>query len=138
MGTTEHIGEPFAIMIRKWDMVKGKHIRPNTENLDKQMKTLHRKMKKAGGCSVTYYSIDKDDGIERHHIHLLVFTIDIERIKDVLMKYINGNEWVEIVRALEVYDECKGTFGLININRCRDIIDYTNYISKSGEYNILV
>jgi hypothetical protein len=138
MGTTEHIGDPFAIMIRKWDVEKGKHIRPNPENLDKQMKTLHRKMKKAGGCSVTYYSIEKDSGIDRHHIHLLVFTLDVVKVKDVLMRYINGSEWVEIMIALELYDECKGTFGLVHINRVRDLIDYTNYISKAGEYNILV
>jgi hypothetical protein len=138
MGTTEHIGEPYAILIRKWDIVNGNHKSPDRKNLIKQMKTLHSKMKKGDKNTITYYSIEKDEGLNRHHIHLLVYTSHIELIKSVLLKFIKGDEWIDRDTGTRVFDECNSIFGLIHIERVNDVREYTDYISKNREYDILV
>jgi hypothetical protein len=138
MGTEQEIDKLYTILIRKWDIVNGAHISPSRKNLVKQMKTLHRKMKKVDSSIITYYSIEKDDGINRRHIHLLVYTSDIVLIKAVLMKYIKGSKWALRDIGDRDVDECNSKFGFAHIEKVIDIRDYANYISQINEYDILI
>jgi hypothetical protein len=95
-------------------------------------------MKKVDSSIITYYSIEKDDGINRRHIHLLVYTSDIVLIKAVLMKYIKGSKWALRDIGDRDVDECNSKFGFAHIEKVIDIRDYANYISQINEYDILI
>jgi hypothetical protein len=138
MGTEQDIERLYTIMIRKWDIVNGSRVSPYRKNLVKQMKTLHKKMKKVEDSIITYYSIEKDNGLNRRHIHLMVYTSDRVLIKEVLMKYIKGQKWADRDTGLRIVDECIGKFGIVHLEKVIDMRDYANYISKMVEYDILV
>ena len=60
-----------GVMIRKWDCnEKGSYYNPSSINLSKQIKTLHKKLKKRD-CVYTEYSIERDTIDNKYHLHLM-------------------------------------------------------------------
>ena len=61
-----------GVMIRKWDYYEnGEYYNPSMKNLNKQIKTLHSKLKK-NDTVYTEYSIEKDRNDNKYHIHLIL------------------------------------------------------------------
>lgn len=133
----DSIDRAYTILIRKWDIVNGKHIAPNAKNIDKQIKTLHRKMKRCDSSIITYYTIEKDIDRNTYHTHLLIYTDAIKLVKEILKRYIAADEWIERNTGDRVFDELNSKFGLIHLEKLIDNIKYMRYISKYSEYNIL-
>lgn len=126
-------------MIRK----TGDKYPPNKQNLNKQIKTLHKKLKKVGVIE-TKYAIEKDKGSNYYHTHLILTLRDSKiPIYDKLSNYINafsikGNIWNIKLRGIEYYDECVGKYGIINAQQIRNERDYISYINKYGELKTLI
>jgi hypothetical protein len=131
----------LGIMIRK----TGEIYPPNKKDLTKQIKTIHRKLKK-DGVSVTEFSIEKDKGGNHYHTHLILTLNDDDNqlsIYNRLSKYIQGFNikgklWNRELRGLEYYEVCEGKFGLIHIQQIRGENDYRRYINKFGELLTLI
>ena len=75
--------------IRKWDYRGNKRYNPSKTNLNKQVHTLHRKLKKKDKV-YTSYSIERDKGKQQYHIHTLFYYTDKKNLHEQLQKYIGG------------------------------------------------
>ena len=137
MGIESIIDKGYTVLIRKWDIVRGKHIPPTRKNYDKQMKTVYRKMKRVDKNVIKYYSIEKDEDRSTYHVHALIFSDDIEAIREVYKKYISGFDWIKRYEGGRTFDECNSKFGLVHISKLEDMKQFTYYISKEREYIIL-
>lgn len=129
----------IGVMIRK----TGDQYPPSKHNLNKQMKTLHKKLKKVGVYE-TQIAIEKDKGGNYYHTHLILSIKENEiPVYDKLSDYIKGfnikgSIWNKILRGVEYYDECVGKYGIINAQPIRNEIDYRRYINKFGELLTLI
>jgi hypothetical protein len=131
----------LGIMIRK----TGEEYPPNKKDLTKQIKTIHRKLKKDGVC-ITEFSIEKDRGGNHYHTHLLLTLNEYENHLSTynrLSKYIQGFNikgklWNRELKGLEYYDVCEGKFGIIHIQQIRSENEYRGYINKFGELLTLI
>lgn len=128
----------LGIMIRKWEYgTGGCYYNVSKRNLNKQLKTLHKKLKKYFPV-IFEYSVEKDNTSNKYHTHLMIHHENNQkRIFEILMKFIGGKEWKKRKIGLEVYEECNGKYGLIHV---QDVIHhelYRSYINKYGELNTL-
>ena len=131
----------LGIMVRK----SGEKYPPNKLDLSKQMKTLHKKLKKEGVLR-TEFAIEKDKGVNHYHTHLILTLNENENRLSVynrLSNYIkgfsiHGNLWNKELKGLEYYDVCEGKFGIIHIQQIRSENEYRGYINKFGELLTLI
>ena len=73
-----------GVMIRKWDYNEnGVYYNPSMKNLNKQIKTLHRKLKK-NDTIYTEYSIEKDRYENKYNIHMIVNYTNEQNLNDTL------------------------------------------------------
>lgn len=130
--------EQLGVMIRKWEYnTKGCYYNVSKRNLNKQIKTLFKKLKKKFPVLVEY-SVEKDKNSNKYHSHLIIHHHNNQkRIFEILMKFIGGEDWEKRKIGLEVYDECNGKYGLIHIQDVYQYELYKNYINKYGELNTL-
>ena len=127
-----------AIMIRKWDYREnGKYHNPSLKNLNKQIKTLHKKIKKNDSI-YTEYSIEKDRNENKFHIHMIVYYTNEENLNETLLSYIGGRDWKIREVGLNTFSECNGKFGLINTEEIIDIKKYRDYINKINPSTSLI
>ena len=133
--------ETLGVMIRKFEKdTNGKYKNVSKKNFKKQIHTLHKKLKKVD-CVYTEFSIEKDKHSNIYHTHLIIqHSGNKKEIQSVLSKYIGGVEWKLKAVGLEVYNECNGKFGFIDIDTepIRDIDLYRGYINKYGELKKLI
>ena len=111
--------------IRKWDYRGNKRYNPSRKNLNKQIHTLHRKLKKTDKV-ITSYSVEKDKGKNQYHIHSLIYYEDEEKLKDRLGTFIGG----EIVERKNGFDSYLGKYGTIWLERVNNETDIYRYINK--------
>ena len=127
-----------GVMIRKWDYNEnGEYYNPSMKNLNKQIKTLHSKLKK-NDTVYTEYSIEKDRIDNKYHIHLIFNYTNEQNLNDTLSNYIGGSDWKKREMGLDTFNECNGKYGLIHTE---DIIDeylYRRYINKTNQSTNLV
>ena len=82
----------IGVMVRKWNITnKGDKQNPSKKNLDKQIRTLHKKMKK-DNLVYTEYSIEKDRYDNKYHTHLIIHHKDIDKVNQMLYKFIGVKE----------------------------------------------
>jgi hypothetical protein len=143
---TTHNNHPISIgerkskgvMIRKWDYNdKGSYYNPSSINLNKQIKTLHKKLKKRD-CVYTEYSIERDRNDKKYHIHLIIHYSDEKNLSDTLINYIGGTEWKLREMGLNTFNECNGRFGMVHTENIDDINKYRGYINKTNLSKTLI
>ena len=127
-----------GVMIRKWDYNEnGGYYNPSMKNLNKQIKTLHSKLKK-NDTVYTEYSIEKDRIDNKYHIHLIFNYTNEQNLNDRLSNYIGGKDWIKREMGIGTFNECNGKYGMIHTE---DIIDeylYRRYINKTNQSTNLV
>jgi hypothetical protein len=127
-----------GVMVRKWDYNdKGVYHNPTKKNLNKQIKTLHSKIKK-NDIVYTEYSIEKDKYDNKYHIHMIVNYTNEQNLNDILSNYIGGNEWINREVGLDTFNECNGKYGLIHTEDIIDINQYRSYINKTNTSTNLI
>jgi hypothetical protein len=127
-----------GVMIRKWDYnEKGSYYNPSIINLSKQIKTLHKKLKKRDNV-YTEYSIERDRIDNKYHLHLIIHYSDEDNLKSTLSNYIGGTEWKLREMGLNTFNECNGKFGMIHTENIIDINKYRGYINKTNLSKTLI
>tara|TARA_R110002111_G_scaffold234324_1_gene295341 strand:+ start:389 stop:691 length:303 start_codon:yes stop_codon:yes gene_type:complete len=83
----------IGVMIRKIDIQEnGKKLNPSSKNLNKQIKTLHGKLKKIDKDITTTYVVEKDKYKGRFHTHLLINYKDDQNLYNQLSRFVGGNQ----------------------------------------------
>ncbi len=127
-----------GVMLRKWDYNdNGKYQNPTKKNLDKQIKTLHSKLKKKDKV-YTEYSIEKDRYENKYHVHMIIQYYDENNLFKSLSNYIGGNKWVKREVGLDTFNECNGKYGLIHTEDIIDVNKYRGYINKTNQSKNLI
>ena len=131
--------QTLGVLIRKWEKdTNGTYKNISKDNFNKQIHTLHKKLKKED-CIYTEFSIEKDKHSNIYHTHLIIHHNDIEGcIQNRLSQFIGGNEWKKKSVGLDIYNECNGSYGLINTQPIQNIDLYREYINKYGELKTLI
>lgn len=121
----------IGVMFRKIDKTdKNRITNPNKELLKKQVKTLHRKLKK-NDTITTYYVIESDTNKGgKYHTHLLIKYTDDENLYNGLSRFIGGSIWEDKDWGLETLKSCKGTFGEVDIHPIYDEVEFMRYMEK--------
>ena len=127
-----------GIMLRKWDYNdNGKYLNPSRKNLDKQVKTLHSKLKK-NDCVYTEYSIEKDRYENKYHVHIIIKYNNEDNLTKTLSRYIGGDKWVKRDIGINCFNECNGKYGLIHTEDIIDENKYRRYINKIKQSKNLI
>lgn len=116
---------------------RGRIHHPTRRELERQMRTLHKKLQRRDTELTTSYSIEKDKG-DGFHIHLAVTYTCETNLFDVLHRFIGGNgEWKRAVRRLTPIWECVGKWGTVTIGRecIKSERHYHSYLNKFNSSN---
>ncbi|MBW8244860.1 hypothetical protein K1F50_18780 [Muricauda oceani] len=121
----------MGVMFRKIDKSANNRItNPNRELLKKQVKTLHRKLKKKDDIT-TYYVIESDTNKGgKYHTHLLIKYNNQENLYNGLSRFIGGTTWEEKDWGLDTLKTCKGTFGEVDVHPIHDEVEFMRYMDK--------
>ncbi len=104
----------------------------NKEELIKQVKTLHRKLKKNDNIT-TYYSIESDKNKGgKYHTHLLIRYNNEKNLYEQLSRFIGGNSWEERVNGLDPIKSCKGKYGEVDTHFIYNETGFLNYMEKKS------
>lgn len=129
----------IGIMIRKMDIQeKGKKLNPTSKNLQKQIKTLHNKLKKNDTDITTTYVIEKDNNKGKFHTHLLINYNDEKNLYNQLSRFIGGNSWEERKEGLDTINGCNGKYGEVDTHFIYDEVEFLNYMNKTQQTETLV
>ncbi len=123
----------LGIMIRKINKSGiNKITNPNKEELIKQVKTLHRKLKKNDSI-ITYYVVESDTNKRgKYHIHLLIRYNDEKNLYEQLSRFIGGNLWEERISGLNTLKTCKGKYGEVDSHFIYNEVGFLNYMEKKS------
>ncbi|WP_289063833.1 hypothetical protein [uncultured Zobellia sp.] len=124
----------IGIMIRKVNKT-GREIitNPDREELKKQIKTFHRKLKKNDKV-ITYFSIESDTNRGgKYHSHLLIRYNNEINLYNGLSRFIGGNFWEERKNGLDPIKSCKGRYGEVDTHFIYDENGFKSYMNKNGE-----
>ncbi|MDX8341210.1 hypothetical protein SLH46_18570 [Draconibacterium sp. IB214405] len=120
----------IGVLIRKWNYgFNGKKHNPSRKNLNKQILTLHRKLKKKDNI-YTEYSIEKDPDTSRYHVHLIIHYNYENNLNNRLSNFIGGTEWRIRTNTKGSFNECNGKYGFVHTDNLRDELKYREYINK--------
>lgn len=124
-----------SVTIRKWNKSGNKkYSNPSMKNIEKQVLTLHKKMKKKDQV-VTEYSIEKDSNmIGKYHTHMMIHYNDENNLKDNLTRFIGSTEWENKGEFIQ----STGSYGNIFLEPVRNEIKYRNYMNKKNPVRTLV
>jgi len=129
----------IGVAIRKININK----RQKKENLtakhfNKQILTLHRKLKKFDEKLTTTYVIEKDNNKNKYHAHLLINYEDKINIYNQLSLFIGGNTWKVREEGLETIYGCNGKYGEVDTHFIYDEIGFTEYLNKTEQTKTLI
>ncbi len=129
----------IGIQIRKIDINdNGKKYNPTTNNLHKQLKTLHRKLKKNDKDLITTYVIEKDNP-RKFHIHLLIYYMDEYNLYNQLSRFIGGNSWNYKKGSSNLITECNGKYGEVDTHHIDDEQEFICiYMNKHQQSKTLI
>ncbi len=129
----------IGIQIRKIDINEnGKKYNPTTNNLHKQLKTLHRKLKKKDENLLTTYSIEKDNHKGNFHSHLLIHYKDKDNLYNELSRFIGGSIWKERKEGFNTICGCYGKYGEVDTHYIYDEDGFINYMNKHEQSITLI
>ncbi len=122
-----------GVMVRKINKNGiNKITNPNKEELIKQVKTLHRKLKKNDNI-ITYYVVESDTNKRgKFHIHLLIRYNDEKNLYEQLSRFIGGNSWEDRRNDLDLNKSCKGKYGEVDTHFIYDDKRFLNYMEKTS------
>ena len=119
-----------GITIRKISVDEvGNRTQPSKKVLEKQILTLHRKLKKSDEV-FTEFSVEKEPNGYGYHTHLKVQCNDELNLRNELLNFIGGNRWKKEVRGFNVIDSCYGKYGEIQLHSIDNPTKYSRYINK--------
>lgn len=128
----------IGVMVRKWNITnKGDKQNPSKKNLDKQIRTLHKKMKK-DNLVYTEYSIEKDRYDNKYHTHLIIHHKDIDKVNQMLSHFVGGNEWKKREIGLDTFNEVNGKYGMIHTEQIMNENQFRRYINKINQSKTLI
>jgi len=119
----------IGIMIRR-------RSRTNKKLLDKQILTLHKKLKKNDNI-ITHYSTEKDYLKGNYHSHLLVQYNNDKNLYNELNRFIGGNVWNKDYEGLDEVKINNGKWGEIHTHNIWDEVGFKGYINKNELTKIL-
>lgn len=121
----------IGVMFRKINKTGTKTItNPNKEELKKQVKTLHRKLKKNDDI-ITYYTVESDTNKGgKYHTHLLIKYNDEKNLYNGLSRFIGGITWEDRYNGFDPIKSCKGVYGEVDTHFIYDEIGFMNYMEK--------
>lgn len=119
----------IGIMIRR-------RSRTNKKLLDKQILTLHKKLKKNDNI-ITHYSTEKDYLKGRYHSHLLIQYNNDKNLYNELNRFIGGNVWNKDYEGLDEVKINNGKWGEIHTHNIWDEVGFKGYINKNELTKIL-
>jgi len=129
----------IGVMIRKMDIQEnGKKLNPSSKNLNKQIKTLHGKLKKNDKEITTSYVIEKDKYKGRFHTHVLINYNDDQNLYNHLSRFVGGNSWEERKEGLETIYGCNGKYGEVDTHFIYDEVGFLRYMNIEGITEILI
>lgn len=112
----------IGVMIRR-------RSRTNKKLLDKQILTLHKKLKKNDNI-ITHYSTEKDYLKGKYHSHLLIQYNDDKNLYNELNKFIGGNSWEVDKNGLDEIKINNGIWGEIHTHNIYDEVGFIGYMNK--------
>ena len=128
----------IGVMMRKWNISdNGDKQNPSKRNLDKQIRTLHKKMKK-DNLVYTEYSIEKDRYDNKYHTHLIIHHKDINKVNQMLSNFVGGNEWKKREIGLDTFNEVNGKYGMIHTEQIMNENQFRRYINKTNQSKTLI
>ena len=119
----------IGITIRKVDVKGSKRTQPSKSNIEKQILTLHRKLKKNDEV-FTEYSVEKEPNGYGYHTHLKVQYNDELNLRNELLNFIGGSRWEKEIKGYNVIDSCYGEYGEVQLHNIDNPIQYSRYINK--------
>jgi hypothetical protein len=119
----------IGIMIRR-------RSRTNKKLLDKQILTLHKKLKKNDNI-ITHYSTEKDYLKGNYHSHLLIQYNNDKNLYNELNRFIGGNVWNKDYEGLDEIKINNGKWGEIHTHNIWDEVGFKGYINKNELTKIL-
>jgi len=100
-------------------------------NIDKQILTLHRKLKKTDEV-FTEYSVEREPNGKGYHTHLMIQYKDEINLRNGLSHFIGGNGWKREIRGYNVIESCNGTYGEIQLHSIDNPIQFSRYMNKQS------
>lgn len=128
----------MGVMVRKHNINEnGDKQNPSKRNLDKQIRTLHKKMKK-DNLVYTEYSIERNKDNIGYHTHLLIHFEDREKVNQILYNFIGGKEWSIREIGLDTFNNISGKYGVIHTEQIMNENKFRRYINKTNQSKILI
>ena len=128
----------IGVMVRKWNITdNGDKQNPSKRNLDKQIRTLHKKMKK-DNLVYTEYSIERNKDNIGYHTHLLIHFEDREKVNQILYNFIGGKEWSIREIGLDTFNNISGKYGVIHTEQIMYENQFRRYINKTNQSKTLI
>lgn len=119
----------IGVMIRR-------RSRTNKKLLDKQILTLHKKLKKNDNI-ITHYSTEKDYLKGNYHSHLLIQYNNDKNLYNELNRFIGGNVWNKDYEGLDEVKINNGKWGEIHTHQIWDEVGFKGYMNKHELTKIL-
>ena len=112
----------IGIMIRRRN-------RTNKKLLDKEIITLHSKLKKRDTIT-THYTTEKDYSKGNYHTHLIIQYNDDKNLYNQLNHFIGGNTWEVDKSGLDEVKINNGKWGEIHTHHLWDENGFNRYMNK--------
>jgi len=129
----------IGVQFRKIDINdNNRKYNPTERILKKQMRTLHKKLKKNDkGLTVTYV-IEKDTKW-KFHTHLLIHYTDEKNLCNELSRFIGGTSWYDKESSSYPIKACDGKYGEVHTHYIYDEKEFIcNYMNKFSQSKSLV
>ena len=118
-----------GVTIRKVNVEDFNRTQLSKSNIEKQILTLHRKLKKSDEV-FTEFSVEKEPNGRGYHTHLKVQYNDELNLRNELLKFIGGNRWKKEIKGYNVIDSCYGKFGEVQLHHIDNPTKFSRYINK--------
>ena len=129
----------IGVTIRKINISgRGKKESITPKIYNKQILTLHRKLKKLDEKISTTYVIERDNHKNKFHAHLLINYENENNIYNQLSRFIGGNIWKEREERLQTIYGCYGKYGEVDTHLIYDEKGFTGYLNKHEQINTLI
>ena len=130
----------LGVTIRKISISKrGRKENISSKDYNKQILTLHRKLKKIDKKMTTSYVVERDNRHKRKfHMHLLINYTDKTNLYNQLSRFIGGNAWKERKEGLDTIYGCNGKYGEVDTHYIYNEIGFINYMNKYEQSKTLI
>ena len=110
--------------------------RTNKKILDKEIITLHSKLKKNDKIT-THYTTEKDYSKGNYHTHLIIEHNDDKNLYNQLNNFIGGNIWEVDKSGLDEIKINNGKWGEIHTHHIWDELRFKGYMNKHKQLKTL-